>query len=128
MQNKSHVILVVEDDPAIRESFCRILKKVGYTVATTCDGQEALDYLAKNTPPTVILLDYRMPRMSGEDFRTEQLKDALLAKIPTILVSAGSMNPVDLAKLKIKYVIEKPFHIPNLLKLVSQFYANHNPA
>ncbi|BAH74277.1 response regulator [Solidesulfovibrio magneticus] len=65
-----HVVLVVEDDDMNRMAAQRMLVKLGFTVHTACNGQEALDFLAGQTPqaqPSVdlILMDIQMPVMDG---------------------------------------------------------------
>lgn len=59
-------ILVVEDDPDIREMLIDCLAHEGQ-VEGAADGQEALERLGRGPPPSVVLLDLRMPRLSGED-------------------------------------------------------------
>ena len=61
MQGK---ILVVDDDPDIREAVSMILESQGYEVVTACDGIEALDTL-KADRPNLMILDLLMPRMDG---------------------------------------------------------------
>ncbi len=58
-------ILVVEDEPDIREMLVACLSQEA-EVEGAADGQEALELLARGPTPSVILLDLRMPRLSGE--------------------------------------------------------------
>ena len=59
-------ILVVDDDPDIRDSLREVLEDEGYDVASVGNGREALDYLKQASPrPWVILLDLMMPVMDG---------------------------------------------------------------
>jgi len=58
-------ILVVEDEPDIREILVASLS-LEAEVEGAADGQEALELLARGPAPSVILLDMRMPRLSGE--------------------------------------------------------------
>ncbi len=58
-------ILVVEDEPDIRELLIASLSQEA-EVEGAADGQEALELLARGPMPSVILLDLRMPRLSGE--------------------------------------------------------------
>jgi CheY-like chemotaxis protein len=60
-------VLVVDDDPAIRQMLCVILSEEGFATLTAADGQEALEILWKSEEPLVALLDYMMPRMTGVD-------------------------------------------------------------
>lgn len=58
-------LLVVEDDESIRDSLQDLFEDEGYSVLTAQDGQEALDVIATLPEPSVILLDFRMPRLDG---------------------------------------------------------------
>ncbi|HSX29430.1 MAG TPA: response regulator [Candidatus Saccharimonadales bacterium] len=64
---KQPVILIVEDERSLSDAYQMILRKSGYEVYAAYDGQEALKVAADN-PPTLILLDLRMPRMDGIEF------------------------------------------------------------
>jgi putative two-component system response regulator len=57
-------VLIVDDDPDVRELFSEILAEEGYLVETAVDGMEALDKL-ESFKPDLILTDYKMPRMDG---------------------------------------------------------------
>ena len=64
---KGHQILIVEDESDLNQAYQMILSKAGYSVATSFDGEEALDEIQK-AEPDLILLDLRMPRMDGIHF------------------------------------------------------------
>ena len=66
-------ILVVDDEPAVRESLARSLQYSGYGVETTEDGVEALAWLSGNHPDAVIM-DVMMPRLDGLE-TTRMLRD-----------------------------------------------------
>jgi DNA-binding response OmpR family regulator len=57
-------LLVVEDDAVLRDLYIRKFSKDAYEVITATNGQEALDYIARNTPD-VLLLDLNMPVLDG---------------------------------------------------------------
>src|SRR5207248_4785890 len=61
------LVLVVDDDPDVRDSVTDALQAEGYDVTQAEDGERALEQIARR-PPDVILLDLRMPRWSGRDF------------------------------------------------------------
>ncbi len=84
----SAVVLVVEDDDDAREALAELLQAEGYAVAQAVNGLAALEWLRANPAPRVILLDLMMPVMSGPEFRDRQLREAALAAIPVIIVSA----------------------------------------
>jgi len=68
MANASkHEILVVDDDPAIRDSLAQVLQSSGYDVTTATNGFDALLQL-KRRLPAIVLSDLNMPEMSGFEF------------------------------------------------------------
>src|SRR4030042_2560356 len=82
-------IMVVDDDPDMRETLEMILGAAGYTVVTACDGKECLESLKKEQPD-LLLLDLLMPRMDGFEV-CKGLKDprrAKYARIPVIILSS----------------------------------------
>jgi len=87
-QQPTKTVLVVDDNEGVRETLALLLEMTGYRVETAIHGREALDYLHTNPAPSLILLDLRMPVMSGVEFRSEQRRSPDLAKIPVIVCSA----------------------------------------
>lgn len=64
---KSHKVLIVEDEEALREVFTTILEKEHFDVTAVADGKEAIKVL-ETTPHDIILLDLLMPVMDGKAF------------------------------------------------------------
>jgi len=60
-------VLIVEDEQLLNDAYKIVLQKEGYTALSAFDGQEALE-IAENEKPNLILLDLRMPVMSGLEF------------------------------------------------------------
>lgn len=93
-------ILLVDDDALEIRAMTRALKQseLPPSVAVAHDGQEALDYLAKNPRPDLILLDVRMPRLDGLGFLRERFADEKLRQIPTVVFSTSVLaSDVDTA-------------------------------
>ena len=88
-------VLVVEDDSEQRETLCAMLDFEGFGHTEAANGREALDYLAKSGAPCVVLLDLEMPVMNGWEFRTEQLADDRLSRIPVVVVTANDAGVRD---------------------------------
>lgn len=78
-------ILVVEDDPDMRELFCTVLSDHGYRCLAAGDGQQALDF-TEQTYVDLMVADVMMPRMDGYDL-TRTLRNAGV-EIPILLVTA----------------------------------------
>ena len=66
--NERKTVLVVDDEPDIRESLRDALEDEGYRVAVARNGKEALDILPTLEKPVAIILDIIMPVMSGAEF------------------------------------------------------------
>lgn len=110
-------LLIVEDDPDIRESLGELLAAEGFDVSLAENGKIALDHLAGcDTLPQVILLDLMMPVMSGEQFRLAQLADERYAKIPVVIMSAARELTQTGERLRVAAVLKKPLGIEPLVE------------
>jgi two-component system, chemotaxis family, chemotaxis protein CheY len=84
-------ILVVEDDPDLRDLVKHMLRDDGYEVATAANGREALDLLETGgVDPCLVLLDLMMPVLSGPELLEIMGQDRRLAAVPVVVVSAMS--------------------------------------
>ena len=86
----SFSVLVVDDEPHLRDIVARVLRREGYDVTTADNGQHAMALLHHDARPDAILLDLMMPEMNGWQFRVAQKADPALAGIPVIAMSADS--------------------------------------
>jgi CheY-like chemotaxis protein len=83
-------LLVVEDNEVAREGLANVLSRHGYAVALAANGKEALDYLAGNPVPDLILLDMLMPVLDGWRF-LEQLKQSGRLGTAPVVVTTGTV-------------------------------------
>ena len=90
--SQSSVVLVVDDDPDIRDALRDVLEEAGYQVAEAGHGAQALAYLASQPPPAAILLDLFMPVMDGWQFARQMQSVPALAAIPIIVVTASGRH------------------------------------
>lgn len=116
-------VLIIEDEPAIRDALSQILEDEGYSVASVANGQEAIAYLRTHTQPCLILLDLMMPVMNGWQFRSAQQADPALATIPTVVISADSSLLNQPKPIDAMGYIRKPIPLDLLLDTVEQYCA-----
>ncbi len=110
-------VLVVDDDPSIREVLVELLNLGGCLALEARSGRTALDLLrSRRHRPAVILLDLLMPDMDGWQFRAEQLADPVLSAIPVIVMSARRVGPDISAQAR----LSKPFSGEELLGIVAR--------
>ena len=128
-------VLLVEDDEDTREVLRLILESDGIEVAVARDGLDALiriDQLRQEDPeaPSVIVLDYMMPRCSGPQFRQRQLANPKIAGVPVILVSAVSDLASRAALLEPFAILQKPIdpdHFTAVVREACDAYLNAKP-
>ncbi len=122
------LILVADDDVEFAESAEQLLSDHGYRVLVAHDGREAVDKVLEQSPD-VLLLDLRLPVLSGLDVYLElKRRDRLL---PTILVTAYAKEEsraVDaLKELSVTGCLFKPFEPACLLKAVDEIGLGKSP-
>jgi len=111
-------VLVVEDDPDIRDATAILLEDEGYKVAQAENGQRALEAVENGQLPSLILLDLMMPVMDGHEF-LERLASLgpERAGIPVVVMTAAHNPTVPAAK----QVIRKPYSVDALLDAVARY-------
>ena len=107
-------VLVVDDDPAIREFVGQALEDEGYEVRLAVNGQEALATLLE-WQANLIVLDLMMPTMDGWTFRDRQREVDILADIPVIVMSAARNLVGQTDRLAPAAILPKPFDLDTLL-------------
>jgi two-component system, OmpR family, phosphate regulon response regulator PhoB len=112
-------VLLVEDDPDIRHLVSYKLTKSGFDVVEAADGLAAMQ-AARQKAPDLVILDVRMPRMSGLDVCRELRAGPLTGTVPIIMLTARA-RPQDLEQAyaagATDYVV-KPFSPRVLLQHV----------
>ena len=96
-------ILVVDDEPNIRDYLRMLLEDAGFNVVTAGDGVEALEVI-KEKKPDFISLDLIMPRKSGHKLLYELKRDKQLSRIPVLIVTAHAQT--DLGKGDLEDLLE----------------------
>lgn len=114
-------ILVIEDEEHIQELVKANLTASGYQVLTTGNGEDGLE-LAKAEYPDLILLDLRLPGMSGWDVFMLLRAEDKFRNIPVIIMTATVPQNHDsrLPGMKTAGYLLKPFEVDELLQKVKQ--------
>ncbi len=110
-------ILVVEDDPAVQKALRRLFETEGYSVETQSDGRSAIESFQSATPAAIVL-DLRLPKVSGRDV-CKEIK-AAAPTVPIVVLSAASdvSDKVLLLELGADDYVTKPFSPRELLARV----------
>jgi CheY-like chemotaxis protein len=82
-------VLIVEDDPDIRESLQHLLELHGHRVLAASNGKEAVELLSRLPRPAVMVLDMTLPVMDGHRVLTARNSDETLRAVPVIILSAA---------------------------------------
>lgn len=119
-------VLVVEDEPSLREVVSLYLKRAGYQVATAADGQAALDWLAKSAADLVVL-DLMLPRVDGLEIARRLRRQG---DTPIIMLTARREEADRIAGLEMgadDYVV-KPFSPQELVSRVRAVLRRARPS
>lgn len=125
MDHDAQYILLVEDDPDVRESVQTLLEEEGYTVEPAQNGREALDRVAASAvDPCLILLDLMMPVMNGAEFLAA-FRSRRTAPVPVVILSAWPREAAGAGG--VSDYLPKPLSIETLLATVEK-HCRHLPA
>lgn len=118
---KPRKILVVDDDPVIRDMIVDILDFEGYATQVARHGREALDILTNSDEHYLVLLDLMMPVMDGQAFCRE-LNSNPKCRQRHVLVIMSAMDNLPLAApLNVDATLPKPFSVDALLAIINSY-------
>ncbi len=118
-QKHSDTILVIDDDPSIRDVLTRLLGPEGFAVHTAVDGVEGLAQ-ARALRPAIIILDVLMPRLDGWEVLRALKTDPDLAATPVIMLTMVDDQQIGLA-LGAADVLSKPFERDQMLTVLRHY-------
>jgi DNA-binding response OmpR family regulator len=114
-------VLVIEDDPDMRDLEHIVLTRDGHKVLLATNGHEGLRAL-EAARPCVIILDLMMPVMDGLTFLIERQRRNIAADVPVVCVSAGGEAFVRRAlQLGARECIGKPTDVEQLCRRVAHY-------
>ena len=126
-------VLLVEDDADTREVVRMLLEEEGYAVVSARDGQDAVVHLATcEELPCLVLLDLQMPRVGGVAVLRWMHEHPRASKVPVAVISARPENKGAEVAAKFREhvigVLQKPFDIDGMLKLLEEHCEPEQPA
>ena len=114
MEGDGHQVLVVEDDPSLREIYAGALRAYGHAVRTAADGTAALATLNNGWQPCVVFLDLRMPGMDGWELSRRLREDERWSSLPVVVVAAHFRIDQEAAEIGAAAWLQKPFDLARL--------------
>jgi two-component system, chemotaxis family, chemotaxis protein CheY len=112
-------VLVVEDQPDIRDFVAFVLENEGYCVTTADNGAVALEQVARN-PVDVVLLDMRMPVMDGWAF-ARAYRQRPGPHAPIVVLTAANDASTRADQIQAAAYLGKPFELDDLLSIVARY-------
>jgi DNA-binding NtrC family response regulator len=109
-------ILIVDDEANLRKTLAEILSTRGYSILEADDGATAIELL-REAAPDLIFSDWKMPRISGEEFLHHLHGHSHLAEIPVIVITAfgSSHSAIEAVRLGAYDFVTKPFDLDEIV-------------
>ena len=115
---KRRRILLVDDECQVAEGLAALLRARGYDVQMAKDGAEALACVANGEVPDLVLLDYEMPQLDGEEVLRRLRNDPRTENLPVLLATAST---IDLSRLrKVSGLLRKPYPRHVLFEMIAR--------
>ncbi len=117
-EKKKKTILLVDDEDEVAAGLSALLRARGYDVERARDGLEALQRLERDPVPDLVLLDYEMPELDGEEVLRRLRRDERTRGLPVLLATASQ---IDLSRLRrISGVLRKPYPRHILFEMIGR--------
>ncbi len=117
---KTRKILVVDDDPIIRDMMRDILDFEGYSILTARNGYEALQML-RSEQDFLVFLDILMPGMSGQELCAALEAEPELRKRHIIVLMSALDNLGEAASLNADAILQKPFLVEDVINTLEPY-------
>ncbi len=118
--NQIRKILVVDDDPVIRDMMADILEFEGYTISIARNGSEAMQLL-RSGEEYLVFLDIMMPVMSGKELCALIEADPHLKERHRIILMSAIDNLEEAATLEVDAILQKPFVVDDVIDILGPY-------
>ncbi|MGZ3650644.1 MAG: response regulator [Bdellovibrionota bacterium] len=115
---ENNLVVLVEDDEAIRAAFTEVLESEGFNILAFRNGREALEKLEDRPEPCLILLDWMMPVMNGEQFLEARSHSEVSALKNSTVVVISAMAQLARRFPGVAELVNKPVDIDGLISVV----------
>jgi DNA-binding response OmpR family regulator len=124
--DRSHPLLLVEDDQSLRQIVTRHLRAEGYQVVEASSAEEAVQRLERGLRPVLLLLDLNLPGGTGWDvLRSPSL--AAAGSPPVVIASATTISPKRLTEFHVAGYLPKPFPLETLVATIERLTTQEEP-
>ncbi|QBD80490.1 response regulator [Ktedonosporobacter rubrisoli] len=120
MSTESREILVVDDDPIIRDMMVDIFDLEGYPIRVARNGREALEKMRQGKR-YLVFLDLMMPVMDGREVCLQLDAEPEVRKRHVIVVMSAMDNLAQAATLNVEATMPKPFSVDNVLQIIQPY-------
>lgn len=114
-------LLVVDDDLAVAKVLQALLSARGYRVEVAHDGRAVLERLARDPLPDLVVLDYAMPELDGQEVLRRMRADPRLEAVPVLLATASDIT-LDQVR-RVSGLLRKPYPLDVLLAMIARLLA-----
>jgi len=123
MNSERKTVFIVEDDENISYLLGFMLEREGFRVTLAADGKKAMEFVDKEFPPSIILLDIMLPHHNGYEILTRIRQKLSWKKVPVIMLTTKAMEKdiVRALKLGANDYILKPFQPEELMARLTRF-------
>lgn len=121
-QRNAPLVLLVEDDAAVRSTLAAILHDEGCDMIIAPNGFDALVALEQHDPD-VVVLDWMMPVVDGQNF-LQALRIEYNRATPVLVISAGRVNEETALDAGADAYLRKPFDIDELMRLLHELVSD----
>ena len=119
-QQGAQVVLFVDDDPAIVDATCMLLRASGFRVYSATNGDEALEHIGSGVQPDILVSDYRLPGYTGVELIRRARRIAPLENLPSIVLTGDtSLKQIESEQLENCSIMHKPVDSDRLLSLIT---------
>jgi len=116
--SKRKTVLLVDDEADVAQGLAALLRARGYECELARDGLEALQRLEADPLPDLVLLDYEMPQLDGEEVLRRLRREPRTAHLPVLLATAST---IDLSRLRrVSGLLRKPYPRHVLFAMISR--------